>query len=195
MANHAKPSGSLFLNATRDFDAVFLRECSFAYREAEDWVAFYTVTVFPPRFSEHRNQTFGKGNVIAKIERVGFTRQVSNLFSELTIVGFRWQVDGSLMGSLTILYSAATTIASSFLRGYDVLWFTELMSRFLRFFWYELFCRLRININWMFEKITFAFVVCFLSFKWRWHIYEKCEDVGKYVSRIKLALKLKVVVF
>lgn len=49
MANHAKPSGSLFLNATRDFDAVFLRECSFAYREAEDWVAFYTGTMFSRR--------------------------------------------------------------------------------------------------------------------------------------------------
>lgn len=115
--------------------------------------------VFSLRFSEHRNETFGKGNVVAKIERVGFTRQVSNLFSKLTIVGFRWQVDGSLMGSLTILYSAATTIASSFLRGYDVVWFRELMSRLLRFFWYELFCRLRININGMFEKITLAFVV------------------------------------
>lgn len=46
MANRAKPSGSLFLNATRDFDAVFLRECSFAYREAEDRVAFYTATMF-----------------------------------------------------------------------------------------------------------------------------------------------------
>lgn len=115
--------------------------------------------VFSPRFSEHRNETFGKGNVVAKIERVGFTRQVSNLFSELTIVGFRWQVDGSLMGSFTILYSAAIMIASSFLQGYDVLWFRELMSSFLRFFWYELFSRLRININGMFEKITFAFVV------------------------------------
>lgn len=90
--------------------------------------------VFSPRFSEHRNETFGKGNVVAKIERVGFTRQVSNLFSELTIVGFRWQVDGSLMGSFTILYSAATTIASSFLQGYDVLWFRELMSGFLHSF-------------------------------------------------------------
>lgn len=115
--------------------------------------------VFSLRFSEHRNETFGKGNVVAKIERVGFTRQVSNLFSKLTIVGFRWQVDGSLMGSLTILYSAVTTISSYFLRGYDVVWFRELMSRLLRFFWYELFCSLRININGMFEKITFAFVV------------------------------------